>query len=310
MSRQILLIANPAAGSGRVRRQWENLLASLRRRSLAADHVFTERPRHAVELARQLSDRFDVVVAVGGDGTVNEVATGVLLAGGKPRTLAVVPLGTGNDLADLVGITNLADAVEALARGDERTMDAIEVQCDEGGKLLRHFALMHAAVGFASELVKQTTPAVKRLFGPRLCYSIGLLRAVWRFRSPRVRVWADGQETHARLFHICAGNSEWAGGGMMRLSPGAKIDDGQFDVCLIEALGRFETLCHLPRLFKGTHVAHPKVRYFRGRTLRVEADPPGGLMLDGDLVGQTPATFEIRPAAIRVVALATDRVAD
>jgi YegS/Rv2252/BmrU family lipid kinase len=272
------------------------------------DHVFTERPRHAVELARQLSDRFDVIVAAGGDGTMNEVVTGALLAGGKPPTLGVVPMGTGNDVAGLVGITTLEDAVEALARGDARTMDAIEVQCTESGRPLRHFALMHAAVGFASELVKQTTPAVKRLFGPSLCYSVGLLRALWRLRSPRMRVWADGQETHARLFHVCAGNSEWAGGGMMRLSPGAKIDDGQFDICLVEELGRLETLRHLPRLFKGTHVTHPKVRYFRGRTLRVEADPPSGLMLDGDLIGHTPATFEIRPAAIRILALATDRV--
>jgi YegS/Rv2252/BmrU family lipid kinase len=301
MPHHVLLIVNPTAAAGRAGRQAAGLLACLNQRSLAADHVFTERPRHAVELARQAADRYDVIAAVGGDGTVNEVATGILLASGPRPALGVVPLGTGNDFAYQVGIRSVKHAIHALVDGKGRALDVIEVSCREGDRPLRHFAVNHVAVGFASALVRYTTPAVKRVFGPRLCYTVGFLRAIGGFHSPFMRVSADGQSIEGSLFHVCAGNSEWSGGGMMRLSPGAKMDDGQLDICLIEALGRLETLRCFPRLLKGTHVTHPKVRYFRGRTLRVDSDPPADLQMDGDLIGRTPATFQIQPGAIRVL---------
>jgi diacylglycerol kinase (ATP) len=302
MPHRVLLIVNPAAAAGRAGRQTASLLACLSQRALVADHVFTERPRHAVELARQAADRYDVIAAVGGDGTANEVATGILLAAEPRPALGVVPVGTGNDFAHQVGIRSVEDAIRALVGGKGRALDVIEVSCREGDRPLRHFAVDHVAVGFASALVRYTTPAVKRVFGPRLCYTVGFLRAIGGFHSPFMRVSADGQRIEGRLFHVCAGNSEWCGGGMMRMSPGAKMDDGQLDICLIEALSRLETLWCFPRLLKGTHVTHPKVRYFRGRTLRVEADPPMEVEMDGDLVGRTPATLQIQPGAIRVLA--------
>src|SRR5438876_1460297 len=129
MNRRILLIANPAAAAGRASRLWNRLFVDLEARKLKADHVITEGPGHAVSLAREASRSYDVIAAAGGDGTVNEVASGILLAGEAKTTLAVIPFGTGNDAAQLLGIRSLEDAVNALASGTTRTIDAVEGRC-------------------------------------------------------------------------------------------------------------------------------------------------------------------------------------
>src|SRR5206468_3805838 len=169
MKRRILLIANLSAAAGGATRRWDKLLLCLTSHGVQVEHVITERSGHAISLAREASRSYDVIAAVGGDGTVNEVASGILLAGETKTDLAVIPLGTGNDAAQLLGIRSLEDAVNALASGTTRTMDAIEVRCLDAGKEHTRYALLYAAVGFAGALLKRTTPTVKRLFGPRYC---------------------------------------------------------------------------------------------------------------------------------------------
>src|SRR6185503_12529494 len=121
MNRRILLIVNPAAAVGRMARRLESLLADLEARSLKAEHAVTQGPGHAISLAREASRSYDVIAAVGGDGTVNEVASGILLAGEAKTVLAIIPFGTGNDAAHALGIRSIEDAVNALASGITRT---------------------------------------------------------------------------------------------------------------------------------------------------------------------------------------------
>ena len=160
MNRRILLIANPAAAAGRASRLWNRLFVDLEARKLKADHVITEGPGHAISLAREASRNYDVIAAVGGDGTVNEVASGILLAGKTKTALAIIPFGTGNDAAHLLGIRSTEDAANALVSGTTRAMDAIEVRCHDAGKEVTRYALLYAAVGFAGALLKRTTPTV------------------------------------------------------------------------------------------------------------------------------------------------------
>ena len=301
MNRRILLIANPAAAVGSLARRWESLLVDLDARKLKADHVLTDGPRHAISMAREASRSYDVVAAVGGDGTVNEVASGILLAGETKTALALIPFGTGNDAAQLLGIRSLEAAVNALASGTTRTVDAIEVRCHDAGKQVTRFALLYAAVGFAGELLKCTTPAVKRLFGPRYCYSVGFFRALLGFKSPRMWVRCDDREFNGRMFLVSAGNAEIVGAGTMRLSPGAKVDDGILNVNVIEGLGRMETARWFPKVLKGIHTTHPKVRYFAATSVTVECEPLMEVQMDGELFGHTPATFRVMPRAIRVI---------
>lgn len=301
MARRILLIANPSAAAGRSAGRWEKLLGDLQARGLAADYALTSRPRHAVDLAGDAADKYDVIAAVGGDGTMNEVANGLLFSDRNDTALAVVPLGTGNDLARLIGIHTVEDSLNALAQGATQVIDAIEVSCREQGNPTKHFALLYAAVGFAGEVGRHTTPTVKVIFGQRFCYSIGFFLALLRFESPTMRVRCDEKEFNGRMFLVSAAKAEIIGGGAMRLSPGAKIDDGKLYVNVVEHLGRFETTRCFPRLLMGTHTTHPKVHYFPATAVNIESPAPMDLQLDGELLGTTPATLTVKPKALRVI---------
>ncbi len=295
------MIANLSAAAGGATRSWDKLLLYLTSHGVQADHVITERSGHAISLAREASRSYDVIAAVGGDGTVNEVASGILLAGEAKTALAVIPFGTGNDAAQLLGIRSLEDAVNALASGTTRTIDAIEVRCHDAGKEVTRYALLYAAVGFAGELLKCTTPAVKRLFGPRYCYSVGFFRALLGFRSPKMRVRCDEREFNGGMFLVSAGNAEIVGAGTMRLSPGAKVDDGKLNVNIFQAVGPLEAAWRFSQVLRGTHTTHPKVRYFEASVVAVECEPEAEVQMDGERFGRTPAAFQVRPRAIRVM---------
>lgn len=301
MSHRILLIANPGAAAGRAARRWEKLLEELEARRVKLDYVLTNRPRHAVDLAREAAGRYDVIAAAGGDGTVNEVASGLLLAGRTGSRLGVIPLGTGNDIAHLIGIRTLPDAVCALAEPRPRSIDVIEVTCDESGRPSTRYALLYAAVGFAGELLRHTTPAVKRILGPRYCYTFGFFRALFTYASPTMRIRCDDREFSGRMLLVSAGNAEIVGAGTMRLSPGAAINDGQLNVNVVEALGRLELARWFPKLRTGTHIAHPKVHYFPAASVGVESQPPMEVQLDGELFGSTPVTFQVKTGALEIV---------
>lgn len=299
-SRRTLFIVNPVAGAGRARARWAGLAEQLTRDGFHGDRVETTGPGDALRLAQEAASERDLLVAVGGDGTVFEVANGILLAGAAQTCLGIVPCGTGNDAAQQAGIHDLAGAHRALLQGRSRIVDVVEARCQSQNETLLRYALLYVSVGITGEVRWRTTPRVKRLFGQRLAYPVGLIRALRTYQPPRMRATADGQVFERRFLAICASNSEIAGGGL-RLAPGAKMDDGLFNVNLIEALGRWRAFAQVLRLARGWHVHHPKVRYFTARTLAVETDSPIEVQADGDFVGTTPARFQLRPQALRVL---------
>jgi len=285
-----------------VRRLLEEALDQLRDAGEHAELAASRDLDQARNLAAAAAPRFDVVIAAGGDGTVRAVATGLLQAGENGAALGLLPLGTGNDFAAQLGLPDLVTAVVALQRSDERRVDVIQVRNSGGGSQPEHYALLFAAAGFAPALLLATSPRLKRWLGRSWCYAAGFFRALPGFQAPQFTVRADGREFRGRYFHVCAGNSAQAGGGVMRLSPGARMDDGWLELCLIEALGKAEIVRRFPQLVRGTFPGHPKVKYFPGRELAVESATPRPLALDGDVVGVTPATFRVLPGALRVVA--------
>lgn len=300
MGRRLAYVLNPAAAAGRALNRWAALREPLRQRGLHGREFLSTRPGDAVALATQAAREADLVVAVGGDGTVSEVANG-LLRSGAPAPLAILPLGTGNDIAAQLGIRTPAEALELLDHGQVRRIDAIRMLPPGDGDHVRTYALSFVSVGFAGELLRQTTPTVKRWCGPRWCYSVGFLRALATYQAPHVRIQADSGVFDGRWLHIGVGNFEWAGGGAMRLSPGARCDDGEFDVCLVEAVSRCEAAWHFPKLLRGTFVGHRRVRYFRSRELILESRQPETLQVDGDLRGDTPVRLTLQARCLPVL---------
>jgi len=301
MRPRLVFLVNPAAASGRALTEVESALTALRSRGCDCRGVRSSQGGHLTQLAQELAPACDVLVAAGGDGTVREVASGLLRSSARHTVLGVLPVGTGNDFATQIGIGDVDASLRALTGQYTRQVDVIEVRHPSDTTDEVDHALLFAATGFAVDVLRHTSPRVKRLFGRRLSYSVGFFRALAALGNTRMTVRTDGGEIAGPLFHVCAGNTEWAGGGAMRLSPGAHLDDGRLDFCLIRALGRFEALRCFPMLVRGTFPSHPKVRYFGGQELSVATEVPMPLALDGDVLGWTPATFRLLPGALRVL---------
>ncbi len=304
MSCRTLFIVNPAAGAGRGNGRWEALARSLDQEGFQGDRILTSARGDAARRACEAAADYDVIVAVGGDGTAHEVASGLLASKTQRAAFGVIPLGTGNDVASALGVTDQAAGRAVLKRGETRTLDVIEIQCRIQGKPAVRHALLFAAVGIATEALHQTTPVVKRIFGQKLAYPVGVLRAVWHHRPQSIRVTCDGRSFEQPFLLVAANNSEQIGGGM-KLAPGARMDDGELNVNLVDAVGWWQVLMQLSRACRGTHTTHPGVRYFPARTMAIETEPPIEVAADGDVIGETPARLEVKPKALRVVAAPT-----
>ena len=301
-AKRILLIANPASGQHRGERRLAQASERLASLGHAVTGTLTESAGHATHLAKSNAPDFEIIAALGGDGTVNEVANGLMaVEPGERPALATLPVGTGNDVALTYGLAHFESAIDALAKGSTRTLDVIRVQLMRDGKSVTRHALLFVAAGFAAEVIRKTGPRVKRIFGRRFSYSVGLFRALASFRAPEFSVKWDGGETAGRMFQVCAGNTEFAAGGVMRISPGARPDDGLLNISLVDALGRLQIVRRFPSILSGGYVEDERVDYFTGKRLEIDAVPPAELQADGDIIGTTPATVELLPGALQLV---------
>ena len=263
--------------------------------------VASEGPRAATEITSRLARGFDLVVAAGGDGTVREVATG-LVRGGHRAALGILPMGTGNDVAQLAGVPTDDAFLEAVRRFQIAAWDGIQVESTGGASLVEpEVGVLFAAVGFAGELLRHTTPRVVRWFGSRYCYSIGFFRALLTYRPAQVRVTGEGRLISGPLLLACAANAPHAGGGVMKLAPGARMNDGRLNLTVIRQVSPLSALRQFPALLRGTHIRDPRVDYFEGVALDIESDRPVPVAIDGDLVGVTPARFSVLPGRISVL---------
>ena len=301
-AKRILLIANPASGQHRGERRLAQASERLASLGHAVTGTLTESAGHATRLAKSNAPDFEIIAALGGDGTVNEVANGLMaVEPGERPALATLPVGTGNDVALTYGLAHFESAIDALAKGSTRTLDVIRVQLMRDGKSVTRHALLFVAAGFAAEVIRKTGPRVKRIFGRRFSYSVGLFRALASFRAPEFSVKWDGGERSGQMFQVCAGNTEFAAGGVMRISPGARPDDGLLNISLVDVLGRLQIVRRFPSILSGGYVEDERVDYFTGKRLEIDAVPPAELQADGDIIGTTPATVELLPGALQLV---------
>jgi diacylglycerol kinase (ATP) len=322
--RRVLLIRNPASASSRLQTdRLERFVARLADGGVHCDIRVTEYAGHALELARTHATGFESVIAAGGDGTVHEVASG-LIAGGSKAALAVAPFGRGNDVAQLIGVSGSAGrgdaaAIRAILEPKPVTIDTIRVTWRDpesgeraslgapagagaaAGERVRH-AILFGGVGFVGELLRKTTPATVKWFGPRWCYSAGFFRALFSFQPPILRVRSEqGEQVLSHAVAVLVGNAPFAGGGLMRIGPGASMTDGLLELTFIEAVGRWELALQFVRLLRGTHVQHRQVRFLRGAWLEVSAEPPQALALDGERLGSSPVRFEVNPCSLTLL---------
>ena len=301
----LVLIVNPRAGRGQVDAalpQVENVLRNL---ELGYRIVRTTHPGHATQAARDAlrsGERF--LVAAGGDGTVHEVVNG-MISGGRPvapdAVLGVVAAGSGCDFVRSFGLPG--DAVQAarhLAGDGVRAIDVGILTCTEGApKTKTRYFVNIAEAGLGGAVVARAAgfKGLGRFLGGAR-YACGFWLTLPGFRPATVRLDADGQAFAWRAYNVVVANCRFYGGGM-QISPKSAPDDCLLDV-LVMTGPKSDAFTTLPKVYRGTHLPHRNIAELRAGRVLLDADRPFLIEADGELLGTTPATFGVIPAAIRL----------
>lgn len=292
------LILNPAAGSDQALANAGLLNERLSERFGPIEIVLSVGAGDCEAAARRaVEDGCDVLFVGGGDGTLNEALNGVAsIPGGLERiTFGLIPLGTGNDFAQALGLpTDVEQAVEILTRGDSIAVDI--------GRLNdRHFVNISGG-GFIAEVSEAVTPQMKSIAG-RLAYLVGGAQALMEFEPVGLTLQAEpgGERITAAVYAFAVCNSRMIGGGRL-IAPHAVIDDGLLDVCVIDAMPTLEFVGLLRRVSEGDHVEDSRVRYLRASRATIDFDRPVLVNTDGEVLEATRCEYGILPKAARFIA--------
>ncbi|HET7559371.1 MAG TPA: diacylglycerol kinase family protein, partial [Limnochordia bacterium] len=288
-------------------RLWPRLAARLGERGDAFERVRTTRPGDAGRLAAQAqADGYDRIIAIGGDGTLQETIDGLLRAAATAQAagptqmtpapagpVGWIPAGTGNDFARSTGIPT--DPLQALTLALDGEPHPIDV-----GQINGTYFLNVAGAGFDAKVAARVNRMRLRL-GGLPTYLLAVLCELWLQKNAPLVVRWDGRSKRINSFLIAVGNAQYYGGGI-RMCPGAQLDDGLLDVCIGGDFGRLEALRALTRTFSGRHVALPKVEVLKAKTLRIDGPPDLPIHADGQTLGTLPAEIRVCPGALGFIA--------
>ncbi len=300
----VRVIFNPMAAGGRAARLEPALRACLAdgaaKAGLEMEWIETQTVGHATALAQEAASQgCELVVAVGGDGTVNEVVNGLMRANNNHlTTLGVIPTGSGNDFAWLAGIP--LDPLAACRRLFDGRVQVVDVgHIREADGRARYFD-NGCGVGFDAQ-VSVEAKRLKRLRGFWV-YLVAVLKTlILHHHAPRLRIHLDERELTRPTMMLTIGNGSRHGGGFL-VTPRARLDDGWLEVCIAGKLSRLGMLLIIPRFIKGAHETHQQVEMARAQRVVVEAPVPQPIHLDGEIFATDARNFEVRiiPGALRV----------
>lgn len=294
-------IVNPAARGARGASGWPAMEQALRRTGVPFEAVRTSAAREATELARQaaLAGRSRLLVA-GGDGSVHEAVNGLMESGPRARsqvTLAVAPLGTGNDWSRSLGMDPDPEAVaRSLQTGRTLLHDVGRIEFPAAGDGAARWFINVAGAGLDSAVVERLPASVPS----RLTYLRQALRGLLSYDSPGFRIDADGAGLERRLLVAFIANGRYCGNRML-VAPTAQLDDGWLELVAIDRLGLGRVLVKLQKLYRGTILGDPAVHHHRAKCITMATDHPTPIQADGQIVGHTPAVFSVEPRALRVI---------
>jgi YegS/Rv2252/BmrU family lipid kinase len=305
-----VVIVNPKSQGGRLGKRWLELSETLTR-AFPFDHVETAGPGDATKLAREaLQAGAERIVAIGGDGTINEVVNGFFDGNGAPikpaASFALIPFGTGGDFRRTMGIPmETADAAAVIKANKTKKIDVGKLLLTKrgGGTQLRMFVNI-ASFGVSGVVDRLVNESGKKL--GRVSFMLATARATWAYTNQRVQMIFDGDpatRVEATINTVAVANGKFFG-GKMKVAPDAEVDDGQFDVVAMGDLNFGDLLKSGRRLYAGTHIGMDKVTTRRARIVEAEPIDPKAIVeldVDGEAPGLLPARFEIVPGALSMV---------
>jgi diacylglycerol kinase (ATP) len=308
-----LVIVNPESAGGTTRVAWPGIACDLRTHFGPFNVAFTTEPRQAVDLASEAARKgVKLIIACGGDGTISEVANGILESG-EEAELGILPSGTGGDFRRTIEIpVRPRDAAEILRRGQTRIIDVGRVTFINSLGIedtryfvgVASFGMSAAVIGRVKEIGPEWLPATApRWLSGRVAFGKSMLQTAMQSPATKVVVQLDDDhERHLKVANFCVANARYFGGGM-KIAPNAKLTDGRFDVVSIGDLGARKILSNAPRVYLGSHLSIDQVHHALAKKVVVrpaDKNEEISIEIDGELPGQLPATFQILPAALRV----------
>jgi YegS/Rv2252/BmrU family lipid kinase len=293
-----VVIVNPLSASGSTGEAWPQIASDLRSQFGAFRVVFTKKRGDAAALASEAARKgAKFIIACGGDGTVSEVANGIL-SSGKDVELGILPSGTGGDFRRTLEIPSQSrEAARILSTGRTVKIDVGRVSFVDhnGNEAMRYF------VGVAS--CGMSTKVIERVKKEKISFAASLLQTAMRTVPTRLAVQLDdSHERHLNVLNLCVANARYFGGGM-KIAPDAKLTDGKFDVVGVGDLSALKIFTSAPRVYMGSHLSMPEVSHALARKVTVRSADRAAdvsLEIDGELPGKLPATFQIIPEALRV----------
>ena len=308
-----VVIVNPASASGSTGEAWPQIASDLRSEFGSFTPVFTKKRGDSARLASEAARKgAKLIIACGGDGTISEVANGILSAG-KDVELGILPSGTGGDFRRTLEIPSQSRAAARVLRvGRTVRIDVGRVSfMDHNGNEAMRYFLGVASCGMSTRVIERVKAGgpdwlpsnTPKWLGGRISFGASLLQTAMRTEPTRLVVQLDDDhERNLSVSNLCVANARYFGGGM-KIAPDAKLTDGRFDIVGVGDLSALKIFTSAPRVYLGSHLSMPEVSHALARKITVRPanrDVQVALEIDGELPGRLPATFQIIPEALRV----------
>jgi len=305
MHKDWLVIVNPNAGIRRAEKEWPNIEKHLMDEGFRFDAHLTDRPEHAIELARRhISLGFNKVIAVGGDGTFNEVANGILQQKRIPShevILGMITVGTGNDWGRMYNIPfDYKQSIAVLKRGETFIQDACHVKYTTGIKIRERYLVNMAGMGFDAEVAAKVNRMKEQGRGGTISYFMNIFTTLLQYRAKTAHLLIDDKKSSSQIFSLNVGVCQFNGGGMKQL-PHAVPNDGLLAVTIIKKLNKLKVIANVHRLYSGSFTKMQEVITASAIGVDITSDKNIYLEIDGESIGHTPIEFKIIPGAIRII---------
>jgi YegS/Rv2252/BmrU family lipid kinase len=307
MCPKTLVIVNPESDRGRTKKRWTHINEALRAFFKEFDYEFTEKPFQAAEIARDaIKNGTELVIGIGGDGTLHEIANGFFenrVPINIDAALGIIPSGSGSDFSRSLHIpSDPHKALQVIAQSRSNLIDiGLARFYDHSGTEQERFFLNISDFGIGGEVVNRMNQ--RRAQGKPASYLKSLIATFIRYKNKQLKISIDGTELPEKEFMIGAiANGRIFGKGM-KIAPEASLNDGLFDIVLIKGISLWEFGRNVRRIYTGSHLSHAKITLFRGKSIDVQpldADKEVLIEMDGEQLGRLPATFDLCPLSIAV----------
>jgi len=301
----VFLIVNPQAGGEKARKDWTIIASMLEKAGILFRFQFTEYRSHANKIAiNAIENGYRTLVAVGGDGTLNEVANGILQQTICPSAdviLGMIPIGSGNDWGRMFNISDHYDkAINNIKNKKLFLQDVGKVNYFNDGKNEERYFVNVAGIGFDAIVVKKTNDQKEKNKRGKLIYLYNIFTSLFSSGFANATIIIDGKEINSEVFSMNVGICKYNGGGMMQV-PDAIADDGLFDITVIKKISKFAVIKNIKNLYNGSFTKHPKVDTYRATKVTITSNPPVTLEADGESLGTSPFSFEIIPRCLTII---------